>query len=116
MNGSECIKPGAKLMKKAIRKEYRTLSDDERNRFHEAMRQVLLQYPLLIIVSYAWYVYVRHGVHAGVGIGWGGEGKRWVERMGMVGGWEQACQDLIWSVLLSEKFVQSDLFWPDRSN
>uniref|UniRef100_A0A914DB33 Tyrosinase copper-binding domain-containing protein n=1 Tax=Acrobeloides nanus TaxID=290746 RepID=A0A914DB33_9BILA len=36
-----CILPNGKLLKKAIRKEYRTLTDDERHRYHSAFKQLM---------------------------------------------------------------------------
>ncbi|KAK6044415.1 hypothetical protein COOONC_18080 [Cooperia oncophora] len=36
--GSGCQLPNGQFMGRALRKEYRVMTDDERNRFHSAMR------------------------------------------------------------------------------
>ncbi len=70
-NDETCILPSGKPLKKAIRREYRTLSDYERDRYHEAMNQLKKDGVFKTFATIHTQTGNSSGAHSGPGfLGW----------------------------------------------
>jgi tyrosinase len=64
-NTNECYLPNGEWVGKAVRKEYRMLNDEERRRFHDAMRAIKRNGELQKIAEIHKNYAVLGGAHVG---------------------------------------------------